>query len=667
MTQEDIQNQAIETYRQNMAYLKQKEPKLYERLVLFDEALNQNLTQSVYELEYKDGYFDALNTQTKQFYYGTNAIKYSQKVVNGITFEASNNSFKTFYEHKYTDEFVQKTQKSSILSSYDVSIAPIVHYVNSQLPSKEVLKSIYKFIIFGAGLGYHIALTHEKINARLYLIVEPSLELFRLSLFVTNYAKLASKTALLFAIAQDENEFKETFDCFYQEFFILNHYFKFVMFSDTCMIYTHIIQNVLVSQPHYLYAFNRYFQSLKRTNEYIYEDFPVLNVASKHHLKSMHKPILFLGAGPSLQNEIEFVKKNQDRFMIVAIYATMPLLEEHGIVPDIITQYDEQDAIVLSTLKRVKSLEFFKKTLFIFSSHIDSKLMNAFSKEQIFIFQALFELKSEHGVLSSPSIGEITYALLLLLGAQEIYMLGIDMALDDKTNSTHIQGHAGANAFAKQETQSLDDTNYSFRKNIITVKGNWQSQVKTMPVFKTLRDCFNLMTQRFNDSSCKVFNFSKNGAYFEQTTPLDIETFEVQSLKFLEKKALEEALKSDLNSIASKQLQEKDKALLQQKQEDARDIQHHLDEFYRIKKHGEIEKYKQHVVAMLQQVLYHPYRCIDLQKMMHNYVSYTLHHIFYLLELQSVSNHKRHMKKLSGYLYEKLSQIVHEYIKSIQT
>lgn len=660
MTHEQIQNQALLTYQENLLYLKEKHFDLYERVNLFDLALSENLISSKFELEYKNDYFDILDLEESSFYYGKNSLEYSQDIADTLNFDAQNQIFKTFIDLKFTDDFIENIKNASINSSPEVGIAPIVHYVNKNLPKKEILKDIYKFIIFGVGIGIHIPKIHDKIKAKLYLIVEPNLEIFRLSLFTTNYAKLSQKTSLILSIADDENSFKSKFDLFYQEVFIINHYFKFLMFSNNCSFYTRIIQNFLVSQKHTMYSYNRYFQSLRRTISYIKQDFPILNLSYKHKLDFTNKPVLFLGAGPSLQNNINFVKENQNKFIIIAIYATMPILEKNGIKPDIITQYDEQDEVVMSTIRRVQDINFFLDTIFIFSSHIDEKLMNSFKKENIFVFQALFEIKKDYGILTSPSIGEITYALSLILGAKDIYMLGIDMALDAVTGSTHIEGHAGAGAFNLKSEDESDDKEYIFRENIIKIKGNHLSEVSTTPVFKTLLDYFNDITNKWNENT-NVYNLSPNGAFFDKTIPTIINNLILDDFKNIDKRLLKENILKELSSIAFIGLSNEDMTDLNDKYEDIEKIEMILEKFYSIKKYPEIQKYKNNLIQLLTNILYTKYNCSELQHIIHNFVSFSVHYIWYFLSLENIKNHKNHIKILNGYFYDKLKAIIVEY------
>lgn len=666
MSLEQVQQQAVATYNANIAYFKEHHPDLYNNLVVFETALNGNHIKAQYDLQYKENYFEIIGLEQNIPFYGQNSITLSQAMVDkNLTMDATKNSFKAYYEHQYNDEVAQIALESDMLVKYTISIAPLVHYVNKNLPNPQIIKDIHKYIIFGVGLGLHIPYIHQKINAKMYLIVESNLEIFRLSLFVTNYAQLSKEVKLLFAVAQEEVAFRETFNKLYAEAFVLNHYFKFFQFSGNNDLYFKTIQNFLVSQPHYLYSYDRTFLSLLRTHSYISQGYKTLNISTIHQLKLFEKPVLYLAAGPSLQRNIEFVKENQDKFTIVAIYATLPLLEKHNIKPNIVTQYDEQDIQVLNTLDRIKDISYFKDTIFIFSSHVNAKLMSSFPKNNIFIFQAMFELKKEFGMLTSPSIGELTYGLLLKLGAKNIYILGLDLAMDVETNQTHIDGHSGSNVFKnlKELDESLD-TEYSYRKNTIKVKGNFIDEVKSIPVFKTNIDSFGVLTKQFKSDDCHVYNLS-NGAYLEGAKPKQIQDIQINSFENNSFNTLQEQLYSTLQTISEENYNKNDIENINLKISGAKKIKKSLDQFFKIKNHKNLEVYKDKLIGMLSDILFNKYNCEDLQQILINYTSHVSHHVFHLFSLEGISEFKKHIYEINKVLSIQLHKIVNTYVISI--
>lgn len=659
MSEENIQNFIISNYNENMEYLKNHHVELYNSISLFDVAIELNQLSQNFDLEFKNEYFDLKNLTTNEYFYNGNSLTISNEMIETqVDFIPTNNSFKAFYNQTYTDEIANDSIAKPIDEINAMGNAPIIHYVNKNLPLDAKLNSIYKFMIFGVGLGVHIPLIHEKIKSKLYLIVEPNLETFRLSLFVTNYAKLEKEARIIFSICEDEIQFKKKFDTFYCDSFIDNHFLKFFGLTNNYSIYTRIVQNYLISQGHYLYSYDRTFLSIFRTNKYITNDYKILNISKFIPLEFTKKPILLLAAGPSLQKQIDFVKHNQEKFIIVAIYATLPLLEKNNIKPDIITQYDEQNHQVLNTLNRIKDINFFKDSILLIASHVNEKLTKKFPKNNIYIFQAMFELKKDFGTLTSPSIGELTFALVLKLGAKKIYLLGLDLALDNETNKTHIDGHSGALNNIKEIELSSDNT-FSYRKNTILVKGNFLPEVKTLPVFKSNIDSFNMISEEFKTPDTNVYNLS-DGAYFNKTIPTKIESLNLE--QFINLKKDLNSYKKELDIYCDINYNDKDLELINLKISSAKKFKNSLEKFYKIKSFNSFDDYKNKIFFLLNELLFSTSNAKDLQSIITNYCQHNLHYVFHLFNTQEIKNLNKHIKNTNEILFVQLSKIINEYI-----
>ncbi len=655
---EEIQEKAINTYNKNLEFLKKNNIELFEKVKLFEEAISLNHLKPRYILEYKEEcYFDVFDNQTQSWIYGTNSQEFSTSIVKDINKEAKKHSFKTFYEYRYDNEVVENAKRASILSQSVLSISPIVSYTQNNLDEKQEMKNIFKYFVFGIGLGLHIPKIHEKIKAKVYLLVEPSLELFRLSLFVTDYSQIDS-AKVHFAVAMNENEFKDLVYVLSEQTFMFDYYIKFFMFSINCDSYINIIQNHLVSQSHLLYSFDRQLESLKRTYEYFYDNFSYIDISTKKEF--LNKPVLVLAMGPSLQKSIEFVKKNKDKFIIIAIYATMPLLEEHGIKPDIITQFDQQEKVVLSTLEKVNDIEFFSNSLFLFASHINEKLMKSFPKENIYVYQALFEAKKEFGTITAPSIGEITYALSLLFGAKQIYLLGLDLALGDD-GSSHSGEHDGAKAY--EEVEEKSNQNFSFKKNIIKIKGNFREVVDTLPVFKSSIGQMNIFSRLHKRFGVEVYNLS-DGAYFDSTITQKIEEIEESKLITFDKTKELNFIKNSFDECSIKGVSQKDEIFFKQKYLDAQTLLEILDSFNR-RKYSKFLDYINGLFKLYEDLIYSDLQCKDLQEILSNFYRYTLPPIFYLANMKTLDNPKRHIKQSNKVLYMQTKKIFDEYFKIV--
>ena len=103
---EEIQNNAILTYNMNLEYLKEHQKDLFEKVQLFDTGLNIAEIEARYELEYKDKYFDIYDKKENSWFYNTDSVLYSSKILDNLSQESKKNTFKTFYGVEYGDEIV---------------------------------------------------------------------------------------------------------------------------------------------------------------------------------------------------------------------------------------------------------------------------------------------------------------------------------------------------------------------------------------------------------------------------------------------------------------------------------------------------------------------------------------------------------------------------------
>lgn len=185
MSAQTIQDQAAKTYQNNLNYLENNHPKLFHTLVSLDFAIDAKHYEERYALEYRDeGYFDVKELATEIFLYGEDSKDYAKQI----------------------------------------------------LPEKETLEKSQKVIFYGTGLATHIPMIDALIdNSAAYLIVEDDLELFRLSLFVVDFSKLAKNVSLFFSVMQERELFNETFTAFYQKEESYNDYIQYFVFSSRYM------------------------------------------------------------------------------------------------------------------------------------------------------------------------------------------------------------------------------------------------------------------------------------------------------------------------------------------------------------------------------------------------------------------------------------------------
>ncbi|HFU74311.1 MAG TPA: hypothetical protein ENK65_02020 [Helicobacteraceae bacterium] len=250
---QEIEEKAITTYHNNLAYCQKEHPALASKLTALDMLLNDGRYPTQYDLEYKEGYFDVKELATGNYLYKDNPQHLTQKILTNIDYKKNSNVLETFYNLSFSDAALEKVEASDAFTVHATS-APIIHYCNSVVNPNMHMKHIYKHIILGTGLGLHLPELVAKVKAQTYFIVEENLELFRLSLFTCDYATIFSNSTLFFSVAENDSEFKASFDAFYLNAFVRNHYLKFSLFNDTHTGKIKQMQSAIVSRPEIAYS-----------------------------------------------------------------------------------------------------------------------------------------------------------------------------------------------------------------------------------------------------------------------------------------------------------------------------------------------------------------------------------------------------------------------------
>jgi len=634
INEEVLQN----NYLENLKYFEINHKNVYSKITALESAISQNLYQNRYDLIYKDTYFDVIELQSNNFLYQSSSIEYAKTVSNSINNKRDFNLFKTYKKFEVDKKKLHEYENHGIVKHHINGIAPILNYINSKSISMPMDK-IHKFIFFGVGIGNHITEVANKINSDIYFIIEDDLELFKLSMFITPYYKLAKKSTLLFSVFDSKDEFNNISEIFLNLEFYHNHYLKyFIMLnhSDEKLKEFHI---KITSLSHNLFYYNSILESQ------INDDLGT-------------KPVLFLAAGPSLKKEIKWVKENQDKFLIVALSAVLSILEDENITPDIVTHLDGFE-IAQIHFKKLKSLEFLKDTIFLISARTNTNITNKLNKLNIFFFENGTNYKKELGNLSAPCVGSTTFLLLLALGVKEMYLLGLDLALDSKTGKSHSDGHELQEQIDLQKVDEHED-NMTFRNTAIKAKGNFKDTVFTTPDFLLSAESINATAVGFKQKSQDIYNLS-DGISFKNTIPIKTTKINLKSLQNIDKNRLKINLLNTftLNSINT--MQNDELTLIKKYYKHCRKVKKiiKLQEnmiFIDEKKFTSllVETYNKLTYKLNEQIP-------DLALVYQEYFKLIYPFIFDFFNIKNLNDKERHMNEVNKILCKQLLKIVQSY------
>ena len=662
----NIEHQTFQTYTNNLLFFKQKHPKLFEKLNILEIAIESGQYKEKYSLEYKDdSYFDVIDLSTNQYLYNQNSNDFAKEFAKKINFKKSDATIETYYNNQFNKPAAQILDKQDICKSAHTATAPIIHYISSVIPKDSTMKKIYKHVFLGVGLGVHLPTIHDKIKSLSYFIVEDDLELFRLSLFVIDYTYIAKDSILFFSIQENEQDFQLNFKSFLEKALAYNHDLKYSMFSNHYNSKIQFMLSIILSQDHLIYSYDRMLKKNVRTLNILNKNFNFLNIPSLQQQASFKdKPVLVVAAGPSLDKNKEWLKQNHKRFIIISPFVVLKTLKNLNISPDIIVHIDDYyDEIVKDLKQNLNSFDFIKNSLYIFAPSVTQDMIKMFDKNSIFFIQnpsAVY--KKDLGSLQTPSIGEYNYALSLILGAKEIYLLGLDLALDSKTGKTHSDDHHTKKA-VNLDTSSTQQTNATLRESVLKVKGNFDPLVPTTPLFNMSILTMNTIAKTIKDQ--KVYNLS-NGAYFKKTIPTHAKDVDVEKYSILDKKLLHKNIHDIFKTNASNSLRTQDIQLLHDKQKKARYKKKRIRQFSskKFKTTQEfIDKYLKLVTTLSNSS---DKEMDELSKIFDLYCRYTSHYLIDLFNTIELENHKEHITNIIQILVKQLYKIVDRYMYELE-
>jgi len=658
---ESIQQQAIHTFKENLSYLREMHPNVFKKVDILNHAIENGSYKEKYSLEYKNGYFDVLDLQTNHYLYNQSSIEHAKTLTKQVNFKKSSSVIESFYKQHLTQEDVDRYDSKPPKLDPLFAAAKIIYYANNVSSEDDEMKYIQKYIFCGVGLGLHIPLIQNKTKSQQLFIMEDNLELFRLSLFTTDYKALSTKAKLYFSIMDDEADFKNSIEYFYVLGFNNNHYLKYSLFSQSDLPKIKKVQRFIVSNVFLSYPYSDTLRSHLKSPEYLVEGYPFIDFSTIHKNSLFsNKPLLFLAAGPSLDSNSKWLQENKDKFYIVCVLAAVKTLFKLDIKPDIVVHIDDK-AISVNFLDGVDKKSFLNKTVFIFSSTVSRNVIESFDKENIFFFDKSASYKIDFGFFYSVSVGETGYAISLLLGAKELYLLGLDLALDPQTKRSHAEGHMSSSVIDQKETENY----LHLHTSMLEVKGNFLKVVPTTTTLSLSITYFNDFSDRYLINNQKVYNLG-NGAYLKGATPLKTEDVATARFSTLARQEKFEAIKVFLREISQCGANEKDIKSLEEQLQEALRVKMHVLKFKKTAPTSNYESYmKTFYILTTEMINEKSTKKYAVNTIFYSYLPIISGYIFNIFNTKNLKNSKRHLKKIHDIFSEQVIKILDLYIDTM--
>jgi hypothetical protein len=659
-----ITTSAFETFQTNLKYFEENHKPLFDKLNLLNMLIEEGEYAERYALEYKEeGYFDILEFSSNEFLYKNNSIDASERIVDAIDLRRTGAVFKGQKYVRASDEQAENIDRSELSFHNSLwSTIKIINYVNMYTGPETYMNRVYKVIFLGIGLGLHLLKIVEKLNAQVIFIKEKNIETFRLSLFVTDYSVLAQDRFLHFSLTDDDDDERENFVAFLDKGNNYNLNMKHIPFTLNYESELRRLQGHVLSQSYVAYGYSAMLLRFIDSPRYLAQGYSFVNVNKMHRDTIFsEKPVLLVFSGPSTLKNIEWLKANHHRFILISALSTCKLLHNAGITPDVVIHIDPDENSSL-LFGGFDTKEYFKDTIVLLASNVDEKTVQQFDRSKIHFIEQGTTYKKDFGRLSAPSVGEYAYGLFLLFGTMKMFMLGIDLALDTET----LQSHGGFHAFQTKGEIDEHDASLNPSSSVEYVRGNFLEKVPTFSSYKISImqvEIFTDMLKRFNQT---IYNLS-NGACLEGCDPLKIEDYNWEELEPLERTTLIEHLNVFFKTIGSDNFNEEDKGQLKYQIKEAKKLEKIIKQHQK-KKFVDAEAYLNTLAKLSWDLSDMEYKThSDLAQVYYEYFPIILSYIFDLFNTKNLTLANKHVAQINSILVKQLLKMSKLYITKLES
>ncbi|EKD27137.1 MAG: hypothetical protein ACD_79C00859G0002 [uncultured bacterium] len=249
------------------------------------------------------------------------------------------------------NEWTCYIQNKWLASRYDPAEEAVRFVKNHNINEGDLI------VLYGFGLGYHLKPILEKIGEKGYLYcIETNIQLLKTALKAVDLTEVFKSENFKLITGKDNTEVAEAFD----HYILWN--LETIPEANIKVIIHEASFSLIPQEFNWIQNALELIKFEKRADSYFLDDMKinlknnistVLNSPGINQLKNifLNKPVIFAGAGPSLDKAIPSIYKLQDNAFIVCVDTAVIPLNQNKIRPDLIVSVDPQD----------KSLEDFVK------------------------------------------------------------------------------------------------------------------------------------------------------------------------------------------------------------------------------------------------------------------------------------------------------------------
>ncbi|MGE6139811.1 6-hydroxymethylpterin diphosphokinase MptE-like protein [Aeromonas rivipollensis] len=386
-------------------------------------------------------------------------------------------------------------------------------------------------MMFGVGLGYQFSYLYEKCSVRNLFVFEPNLDLFYASLFSFDWDALLQhldreNLSLHLFLGQDEESLMSDLlpalhkkGAFWiSSVFAFWHYPSEKIFS----LVERIKKEFYLLKSGWGFFDDNLF-ALAHSAKNIENKTPFLLKGKDISSFTNNLPALVVGNGPSLDENIQFIKDNQGKFFLFSCGSSITALHKAGIKPDVLLAVERTKSSA-DFLALLNDDDYLRDILFLSVDIIHPECRHYFNRMAV----GFKPYEPMHGLLMSnvnnmasyaqmdgvnPFVGNTGLSYAITLGFKEIYLFGID---NGYKNPQHHHSKL-SNYYDDNEKPIEQLTKLVTQSACYTIPGNFGGEVTTDRLFCVSIKSMESLLKLHEHVTC--YNCS-DGAAIEGAIPL---------------------------------------------------------------------------------------------------------------------------------------------------
>ena len=499
-------------FEKNMRFFYESIPQFYE--------LIKNIKTRRFQIVNDNG-FNILDTESNSYFYPYENGKHLMEEVSTLY---ANHPFKNNIWYKY---FLTKQ-----LFVYEEDILPITSKIVNKImdvaKSSEGFTEDYYFdkdflpttTIFGLGAGLHLEYLIQKYDFQSLFVYEPEPEFFAISCYFVDWQRIYDKLGDRFYLFIKGNIDTKILKRFYDARTITSNFVRleFSTYESEKIDYAKKEFNLAyISNKRGWGSFEDEMVGFKNHLKNINKNIPILYKTSK-----INTPICVVANGASLENDIEWIKQNQNNMIIISVGTSIRPLLKAGIDSDFHIEIERMPKLVEILRPSLKNY----KGYFVGASVIDSEHFKIAKKPLMFVRDASSTTGISNYYLNfcSPMVGNTGFSFASHL-SDEVYMVGFDVGFK-KNEKIHASG-----SFYDDLDDKANDGE--------PVKGNFSNNVYSNSLLNLSRQNLEMTIHLLKPK--KVYNLS-DGAFINGTIPKRSENIKLTPID--KKKAIKKIVKN---------------------------------------------------------------------------------------------------------------------------